>query len=95
MFEIIAVVIYFASAVTTITIFATYFCEARKYIKEQLLFKPDRSIEEFSLTWFDWVLLIILTFIPALNVVFTLGIISELDEVKEAIFDEIDRRLGE
>lgn len=93
MFEIIALVVYFASAFTTITIFAIYFCEARAYIKEQLLFKPDRSMKEFSLTWFDWVILIILSFTPALNVVFTLSIISEIDELKEAIFDEVDRRL--
>lgn len=95
MFEIIALVVYFASAFTTITIFAIYFCEARAYIKEQLLFKPHRSMKEFSLTWFDWVILIILSFIPVLNVVFTLSIISEIDELKEAIFDEIDRRLEE
>ena len=95
MLEIIAVLIYFASAVTTITIFATYFCEARKYIKEQLLFKPHRSMKDFSLTWFDWVLLGVLTFVPIINLLFILSVISELDEVQEAIFDEIDRRLEE
>ena len=95
MLEIIALVVYFASAFTTITIFAIYFCEAKAYLKEQLLFKPHKSMKEVSLTWCDWVVWVFLAFSPIVNLSFALSIISEIGEVKRAIFDEVDRRLEE
>lgn len=90
MYEIIITVFYLVSLAAVGTILAVNFLDARKYIKEQMAYKPYLKSSDFKMSWFCILLTVVLTVCPLLNTVFALALIVELEDFNESIIDTID-----